>query len=217
MTDDFVTGVLSPIYFAGFGLKINYLMIVTQPKWHVMLLIMLLLSIPKVLSSLITTFFFGMSARDGIGIGLLLNTKGIMALILLSVAWDRKKLATDNGKLYLSLQVTGELLDNLTSWDVLLAALPVGIVSGAPKVKAMELIDQLEVTRRGPYNGVFGGISFSGDMDIALALSTIVFPTYTRFYTMYPSKDVNKRRQWVAHLQAGAGIMADSDYNTSQF
>ncbi|XP_061353191.1 cation/H(+) antiporter 15-like, partial [Gastrolobium bilobum] len=90
MTDDFVTGVLCPIYFAGFGLKINYLMIVTQPKWHLMLLIMLLLSIPKVLSSLITTFFFGMSARDGIGIGLLLNTKGIMALILLSVAWDRK-------------------------------------------------------------------------------------------------------------------------------
>ncbi|GAU18086.1 hypothetical protein TSUD_51970 [Trifolium subterraneum] len=108
-------------------------------------------------------------------------------------------------------KVTGELLDGLTSWDALRAALPVGTVSGAPKVKAMELIDQLEVTRRGPYSGGFGGISFSGDMDIALALRTIVFPTDTRFDTMYSYKDVNKRREWIAHLQAGAGIVADSD------
>ncbi|MBA0732457.1 hypothetical protein Gogos_016547 [Gossypium gossypioides] len=77
-------------------------------------------------------------------------------------------------------------------------------------VKAMELIDQLEVTRRGPYSGGFGGISFSGDMDIALALRTIVFPTATRYDTMYSYKDANKRREWVAHLQAGAGIVADS-------
>jgi anthranilate synthase component 1 len=75
----------------------------------------------------------------------------------------------------------------------------------------MELIDQLEVTRRGPYSGGFGGISFSGDMDIALALRTIVFPTSTRYDTMYSYKDVNTRREWVAHLQAGAGIVADSD------
>ena len=79
------------------------------------------------------------------------------------------------------------------------------------QVKAMELIDQLEVTRRGPYSGGFGGISFSGDMDIALGLRTFVFPTNTRFDTMYSYKDVNKRREWVAHLQAGAGIVADSD------
>lgn len=78
------------------------------------------------------------------------------------------------------------------------------------QVKAMELIDQLEVTRRGPYSGGFGGISFSGDMDIALALRTIVFPTATRYDTMYSYKDANKRREWVAHLQAGAGIVADS-------
>ncbi|KAJ4834678.1 Anthranilate synthase alpha subunit 2, chloroplastic [Turnera subulata] len=109
--------------------------------------------------------------------------------------------------------VTGELLDDLTSWDALRAALPVGTVSGAPKVKAMELIDQLEATRRGPYSGGFGGISFSGDMDIALALRTIVFPSYTHYNTMYSYdyKDANKRREWVAHLQAGAGIVADSD------
>ncbi|MBA0790531.1 hypothetical protein Gohar_015173, partial [Gossypium harknessii] len=112
--------------------------------------------------------------------------------------------------MHISSTVTGELLDDLTSWDALRAALPVGTVSGAPKVKAMELIDQLEVTRRGPYSGGFGGISFSGDMDIALALRTIVFPTATRYDTMYSYKDANKRREWVAHLQAGAGIVADS-------
>ncbi|XP_004497238.1 anthranilate synthase alpha subunit 2, chloroplastic-like [Cicer arietinum] len=113
--------------------------------------------------------------------------------------------------MHISSTVTGELSDHLTSWDALRAALPVGTVSGAPKVKAMELIDQLEVARRGPYSGGFGGISFTGDMDIALALRTIVFPTNTRFDTMYSYKDVNKRREWIAHLQAGAGIVADSD------
>ncbi|XP_022729191.1 anthranilate synthase alpha subunit 2, chloroplastic-like [Durio zibethinus] len=112
--------------------------------------------------------------------------------------------------MHISSTITGESLDGLTSWDALRAALPVGTVSGAPKVKAMELIDQLEVTRRGPYSGGFGGISFSGDMDIALALRTIVFPTATRYDTMYSYKDVNNRREWVAHLQAGAGIVADS-------
>nr|CAN83610.1 hypothetical protein VITISV_035611 [Vitis vinifera] len=112
--------------------------------------------------------------------------------------------------MHISSTVTGELLDHLTSWDALRAALPVGTVSGAPKVKAMELIDQLEVTRRGPYSGGFGGISFSGDMDIALALRTIVFPSGSRFDTMFSYKDMNKRREWVAHLQAGAGIVADS-------
>ncbi|PON63031.1 Anthranilate synthase component I [Parasponia andersonii] len=113
--------------------------------------------------------------------------------------------------MHISSTVTGELLDDLTSWDALRAALPVGTVSGAPKVKAMELIDELEVTRRGAYSGGFGGISFNGDMDIALALRTIVFPTSTRYDTMFSYKDVNKRREWVAHLQAGAGIVADSD------
>ncbi|KAK1396666.1 Anthranilate synthase [Heracleum sosnowskyi] len=113
--------------------------------------------------------------------------------------------------MHISSTVTGELLDGLTSWDALRAALPVGTVSGAPKVKAMELIDELEVTRRGPYSGGFGSISFSGDMDMALALRTMVFPTGMRHDTMYSYKDANRRREWVAHLQAGAGIVADSD------
>ncbi|KAH9626716.1 hypothetical protein KSS87_017415 [Heliosperma pusillum] len=118
--------------------------------------------------------------------------------------------------MHISSTVTGELLDDLTSWDALRTALPVGTVSGAPKVKAMELIDELEVTRRGPYSGGFGGISFTGDMDIALALRTMVFSTATRYDTMYSYKNVNKRREWVAHLQAGAGIVADSNPDDEQ-
>ncbi|KAK8970116.1 hypothetical protein KSP40_PGU012138 [Platanthera guangdongensis] len=83
-------------------------------------------------------------------------------------------------------------------------------------VRAMELIDELEVTRRGPYSGGFGGISFTGDMDIALALRTIVFPTSTRFNTLYSYKNIDRRQEWVAHLQAGAGIVADSDPDDEQ-
>ncbi|KAJ8747848.1 hypothetical protein K2173_013062 [Erythroxylum novogranatense] len=113
--------------------------------------------------------------------------------------------------MHISSTINGEMLDNLNSWDVLRAALPVGPVSGAPKVKAMELIDQLEVTRRGPYSGGFGGISFSGDMDIALALTTSVFTTNFRYDTMFSYKDVNACREWVAHQQVGTGIVTDSD------
>ncbi|OMO76234.1 Anthranilate synthase component I, PabB-like protein [Corchorus olitorius] len=113
--------------------------------------------------------------------------------------------------MHISSTVTGELDDYLTSWDALRAALPVGTVSGAPKVKAMELIDELEPSRRGPYSGGFGGVSFTGDMDIALALRTMVFPTGTRYDTMYSYKDAHRRQEWVAYLQAGAGIVADSD------
>ncbi|KAH6769116.1 anthranilate synthase alpha subunit 1 [Perilla frutescens var. frutescens] len=112
--------------------------------------------------------------------------------------------------MHISSTVTGELLDHLTGWDALRAALPVGTVSGAPKVRAMELIDQLEPTRRGPYSGGFGGVSFLGDMEIALALRTMVFPTGVRYDTMYSYKDGNKRQEWIAHLQSGAGIVADS-------
>ncbi|VFQ70974.1 unnamed protein product [Cuscuta campestris] len=118
--------------------------------------------------------------------------------------------------MHISSTVTGDLHHDLSSWDALRAALPVGTVSGAPKVKAMELIDELEVTRRGPYSGGFGGISFSGDMDIALALRTIVFPTGVRHDTMYSYKDANTRRDWVGHIQAGAGIVADSDPGEEQ-
>ncbi|GAA0148720.1 hypothetical protein LIER_08086 [Lithospermum erythrorhizon] len=112
--------------------------------------------------------------------------------------------------MHISSTVTGELLDHLTCWDAFRAALPVGTVSGAPKVKAMELIDQLEPTRRGPYSGGHGSVSFTGDMDIALSLRTMVFPTDHKYNTMYTYGQAAKRQEWIAHLQAGAGIVADS-------
>ncbi|XP_020161840.1 anthranilate synthase alpha subunit 1, chloroplastic [Aegilops tauschii subsp. strangulata] len=120
--------------------------------------------------------------------------------------------------MHISSTVTGELRDELTCWDALRAALPVGTVSGAPKVRAMELIDEMEVTMRGPYSGGFGQISFRGDMDIALALRTIVFPTASRFDTMYSyaTDSSNARQEWVAHLQTGAGIVADSKPDDEQ-
>lgn len=81
----------------------------------------------------------------------------------------------------------------------------------------MELIDELEATRRGPYSGGFGGVSFTGDMDIALTLRTIVFPTGNHYDTMYSYKDAaQKRKEWIAHLQAGAGIVADSNPEDEQ-
>ena len=58
--------------------------------------------------------------------------------------------------------VTGKLNPGLTSWDALRAALPAGTVSGAPKVRAMQIIDELEVNRRGPYGGGVGHVSFTG-------------------------------------------------------
>jgi anthranilate synthase component 1 len=82
--------------------------------------------------------------------------------------------------------------------------LPVGTVSGAPKVRAMQIIDELEPVRRGPYAGGIGAVSFAGDMDIALALRTMVIPTA-------PQRDASGRAAWNVHLQAGAGIVADSD------
>ncbi|KAL0685149.1 hypothetical protein Bca4012_051997 [Brassica carinata] len=116
----------------------------------------------------------------------------------------------------------GELLNYLTSWDALRAALPVGTVSGAPKRNSLDTgesngaIDELEVTRRGPYSGGFGGISFNGDMDIALALRTMVFPTNTLYDTLYSYRHPQRHRAWIAHIQAGARVVADSNPDDEQ-
>lgn len=101
--------------------------------------------------------------------------------------------------MHLSSTVTGTLRRSLSSWDALRQTLPVGTVSGAPKVRAMQIIDELEPTRRGPYAGGIGAVGFDGDMDIALALRTMVIPFSRRTST-----------GWTVHLQAGAGIVADS-------
>lgn len=115
--------------------------------------------------------------------------------------------------MHISSTVTGSLLDELGPWDVLRAALPVGTVSGAPKVRAMQIIDELEATRRGPYGGGVGYVGFTGEMDMALALRTMVVPTaHTDNIYKYSNHGAARaRREWTIHLQAGAGIVADSD------
>jgi anthranilate synthase component 1 len=102
--------------------------------------------------------------------------------------------------MHISSTVTGRLRSECDAFDALRATLPVGTVSGAPKVRAIEIIDELEPTRRGPYSGGIGAIGYSGDMDIALALRTMVIPV----------KD-GGAAPWTVHLQAGAGVVLDSD------
>jgi len=104
--------------------------------------------------------------------------------------------------MHISSTVTGRLRPGLDAWDALRATLPAGTISGAPKIRAMQIIDELEPVRRGPYGGGLGYVSLSGDMDIALALRTMVVPTAAR--------DVGGPG-WLYHLQAAGGIVADSD------
>ena len=89
-------------------------------------------------------------------------------------------------------QVVGELKENLQCYDALRAVFPAGTVSGAPKVRAMEIIDELEPTRRGPYAGAVGYFSYNGNADFAITIRTLF-------------ADKNQ-----AYIQAGAGIVADS-------
>ncbi len=105
--------------------------------------------------------------------------------------------------MHISSTVTGRLREGSDRWEALQMALPVGTVSGAPKVRAMQVIDELEPTRRGPYAGAVGYADFAGHMDMAIALRTMV---------VLPA-DAGKSPggRWKVHLQAGAGIVADSD------
>ncbi|CAG9466433.1 unnamed protein product [Pedinophyceae sp. YPF-701] len=115
--------------------------------------------------------------------------------------------------MHISSTVTGALKRGLNSWDALRAALPAGTISGAPKVRAMQIIDELEVHRRGPYGGGVGHVSFTGEMDMALALRTMIVPTDTRdqMYAYGPPGTFGDcRREWVFHIQSGAGLVADS-------
>jgi anthranilate synthase component 1 len=88
--------------------------------------------------------------------------------------------------------VEGTLLDGMTSMDVLKATFPAGTLTGAPKVHAMELIDQLEPTKRGIYGGACGYLSYAGDMDVAIAIRTGIIKDQTLY------------------VQAAAGVVADS-------
>ncbi len=94
--------------------------------------------------------------------------------------------------MHITSNVSGKLREGCDSFDALAACLPAGTVSGAPKVRAMEIIDSLEPNRRGPYAGAVGYIDFAGNMDTCIALRTVVVQNET------------------AYVQAGAGIVADS-------
>ncbi len=89
--------------------------------------------------------------------------------------------------------VVGQVADGATAYDVLASCFPAGTLSGAPKPRAMELIEELEPTRRGVYGGCVGYLDFAGDADTAIAIRTAYL------------------RDGVAYVQAGAGIVADSD------
>jgi len=95
--------------------------------------------------------------------------------------------------MHLSSSVTGQLRHGLSAFDALRASLPAGTLSGAPKIRAMEIIDELEPHRRGPYGGAVGYVDFSGNMDTCIALRTMVMLGQT------------------AYIQAGAGLVAESD------
>lgn len=95
--------------------------------------------------------------------------------------------------MHITSNVTGQLTKDKTALDALRAGLPAGTVSGAPKVRAMQIIDELERHRRGPYAGAVGYLDYTGNMDTCIALRTLVMQGQT------------------VSVQAGAGIVADSD------
>ncbi len=95
--------------------------------------------------------------------------------------------------MHISSEVQGHLRDGLDAFDALKACLPAGTVSGAPKVRAMEIIDSIEPHRRGPYGGAVGYVDYRGNMDTCIALRTMVV------------------KDGIVHVQAGCGVVADSD------
>ena len=94
--------------------------------------------------------------------------------------------------MHITSNVTGRLRDDQTAFDALRAGLPAGTVSGAPKVRAMQIIDEVEPTKRGPYGGAVGYIDFTGNMDTCIALRTLIIKGNT------------------AYIQAGGGVVFDS-------
>jgi anthranilate/para-aminobenzoate synthase component I len=89
--------------------------------------------------------------------------------------------------------VKGEIAEGMDCLDAIRATFPGGTITGVPKVRCMEIIDELEPVVRGPYTGSIGYISFSGDMDLNIIIRTFVI------------------KENIAYVQAGAGIVADSD------
>jgi anthranilate synthase component 1 len=105
---------------------------------------------------------------------------------------DRMIIEKYSHVMHITSSVTGRLRQDRSAFDALKACLPAGTLSGAPKVRAMEIIEELEPTRRGPYGGAVGYVDFSGNMDTCITIRTIILKGNT------------------AYVQAGAGIVADS-------
>ena len=120
------------------------------------------------------------------------NDVGRVAAIGSVVLSDVMSIERYSHVMHLTSNVRGRLADGLTAFDALRACLPAGTVSGAPKIRAMEIIDELEPVRRGPYAGAVGYVDFGGAMDTCIALRTVVLAGGR------------------AYVQSGAGIVADS-------
>src|SRR5206468_12589613 len=121
--------------------------------------------------------------------------------------------------MHITSNVSGRLAPGKTAFDALRACLPAGTVSGAPKVRAMQIIDEIEPIRRGPYAGAVGFADFTGNLETCLTLRTIVFQTKGR--DSWAVDRGSGRRAAPAgeeaagpvrkvYIQAGAGIVADS-------
>ncbi len=94
-------------------------------------------------------------------------------------------------------EVEGLLEKGKDVWDLLIASFPAGTVSGAPKIRAMQLINQLEKERRGPYSGVYGSIDLNGALNTAITIRTMVV------------RKLNEN-DYTVQVQAGAGVVSDS-------
>jgi anthranilate synthase component 1 len=105
---------------------------------------------------------------------------------------DMMKVAKYSHVMHITTLVQGQARENINAFDALRAVLPAGTLSGAPKIRAMEIIDELEPCKRGPYGGAIGYISFDGNLDSCITIRTILF------------------KDGKAYMQAGAGIVADS-------
>ena len=120
------------------------------------------------------------------------NDVGRVAKIGSVEVTDRMSVERYSHVMHIVSNVTGQLREGMTAMDVLRAALPAGTLSGAPKIRAMEIIDEVEPVKRGVYGGAIGYLAWNGNMDTAIAIRTAVI------------------KDGQLNIQAGAGIVADS-------
>jgi anthranilate synthase component 1 len=120
------------------------------------------------------------------------NDIGRVAKIGTVVVSEKMTVERYSHVMHITTNVSGVLADGQTAMDALRVSLPVGTVSGAPKIRAMQIIDEVEPTKRGPYGGAVGYLDFAGNLDTCIALRTIVW------------------KNGIFDIQSGAGVVADS-------